>query len=159
MIEIKQITNREDPVLSLVIQWLWDWWGKEEGYTTTQVDAYVRHAACTDRVPQLFCVYENNQPIGTFQLAMADLDTRPDLYPWLRDVYLLPEYRGKGILKEIMAVVRRQMAALDLKELYLFTVHQGLYEKYGWELAEILPTDLLPAPADGPQRLYRLRKI
>lgn len=158
MTEIRQITNHEDPALPFIIQWLWNWWGKEEGYTAAQVDAYVRYAACTDRIPQLFCIYENGQPIGTFQLAMADLDTRPDLYPWLRDVYLLPEHRGKGILKEIMSMVRQQMEVLDLKELYLFTVHQGLYEKYGWEFVELLPAEILPSPSDRPQRLYHLRK-
>ena len=158
MIQIRQITQKDDPDLLSAAQCLYSPWCLAEVYTTTQVEAYVRHAACTRRIPQLFLVYDGSRPVGTFQLAMSDLDTRPDLYPWLRDVYLLPEYRGKGILKEIMAVVRRQMEALDLKELYLFTLHEGLYEKYGWAFAELLPAAYLPTPEDGPQRLYRLKR-
>lgn len=158
MATIHQITNQTDPALPLIIQWLYDWWGEPEGYTVAQIRSYVCRAACLHRIPQLFAVYEEGRPVGTFQLAMSDLDTRPDLYPWLRDVYLLPAFRGKGILKEIMSAVRQQMEELDLKELYLFTVHKGLYEKYGWEFAELLPAEILPSPSDRPQRLYRLRR-
>lgn len=154
MVEIKLITNKNDPALIPVIDWLYDWWGKEEGYSKVQVEAYVRNAVCIGRIPQLFIVFENHLPVGTFQFAMSDIDTRPDIYPWLRDVYLIPSCRKKGYFYLMMDVIKSHAKQLGLQELYLFTTHTALYEKFGWEFIEIFPTYLTP---DDYQRLYRLQ--
>ena len=52
-----------------------------------------------------------------------------------------------------MASVTEQAAALGLKELYLFTRHEGLYERFGFVLKEAFPTFLKEGDI---QRLYRL---
>ena len=52
-----------------------------------------------------------------------------------------------------MEAIKEHAARLHLTELYLFTRHEGLYEKFGWEYVETFPTYLTP---DDKQRLYRL---
>ena len=100
MTEIICITDKHHPALPAIIQWLYDWWGKDEDYTKEQVEAYVRNAVCKDRIPQVFLILQDGVPAGTFQFAMSDIDTprllslaaglldracfprkRPDIYP------------------------------------------------------------------------------
>lgn len=153
MTEIICITDKHHPALPAIIQWLYDWWGKDEDYTKEQVEAYVRNAVCKDRIPQVFLILQDGVPAGTFQFAMSDIDTRPDCYPWLRDFWIEPAFRGKGLTYTVMEAVKDHAARLHLTELYLFTRHEGLYEKFGWEYIETFPTHLSP---EDKQRLYRL---
>ena len=51
MTEIICITDKNHPALPAIIEWLYDWWGKDEDYTKEQVEAYVRNAVCKDRIP------------------------------------------------------------------------------------------------------------
>lgn len=37
MTEIICITDKHHPALPAIIQWLYDWWGKDEDYTKEQV--------------------------------------------------------------------------------------------------------------------------
>ena len=142
MTEIICITDKHHPALPAIIQWLYDWWGKDEDYTKEQVEAYVRNAVCKDRIPQVFLILQDGVPAGTFQFAMSDIDTRPDCYPWLRDFWIQPAFRGKGLTYTVMEAVKDHAARLHLTELYLFTRHEGLYEKFGWEYIETFPTYL-----------------
>ena len=153
MTEIICITDKHHPALPAIIQWLYDWWGKDEDYTKEQVETYVRNAVCKDRIPQVFLILQDGVPAGTFQFAMSDIDTRPDCYPWLRDFWIQPVFRGKGLTYTVMEAVKDHAVRLHLTELYLFTRHEGLYEKFGWEYIETFPTYLTP---EDKQRLYRL---
>ena len=56
MTEIICITDKNHPALPAIIEWLYDWWGKDEDYTKEQVEAYVRNAVCKDRIPQVFLI-------------------------------------------------------------------------------------------------------
>lgn len=76
MTEIICITDKNHPALPAIIEWLYDWWGKDEDYTKKQVEAYVRNAVCKDRIPQVFLILQDGVPAGTFQFAMSDIDTR-----------------------------------------------------------------------------------
>ena len=73
MTEIICITDKNHPALPAIIQWLYNWWGKDEDYTKEQVEAYVRNAVCIDRIPQVFLILQDGVPAGTFQFAMSDI--------------------------------------------------------------------------------------
>jgi len=152
-LSIRQIIDPKDPCLPLLCQWLMDWWGHEEGFTKEKMASYIGHSLCKERIPQTFVLYLGDTPIGMYQFSMTDIDVRPDLYPWLINVFILPEHRGKGYFHTIMASVTEQAAALGLKELYLFTRHEGLYERFGFVLKDTFPTFLKEGDI---QRLYRL---
>ena len=76
-----------------------------------------------------------------YQFRLDDLFVRPDIYPWLANVYVSEEHRGKGYGKALNESVR-QMARENLScdEIYLYTHHVGLYEKYGWEYVSQIDT-------------------
>src|SRR4051812_27947910 len=45
---------------------------------------------------ETFVRFEGDRPVGTASLAHQDLDSRPDLTPWLAGVYVVPDARGRG---------------------------------------------------------------
>ena len=89
-----------------------------------------------------------------YQFLYCDLEVRPDIYPWLANVYIEKERRGRGLGRKLLESVRDSAARnTDFEYLYLFTAHNGLYEKYGWEFVSEIDTF---EEKDRIQRLYRL---
>lgn len=151
--EILQITDKASPYLSPICAWMMGWWGQQEGFSMEKMYAYIQHSLCEDRIPQTFLLLYQQIPVGMYQFSMADIDVRPDIYPWLINIYIDKAYRGQGLLNVLMASAREKALNLGLKRLYLFTKHTSLYERYGWVLVEEFETFL---KARDIQRLYCL---
>lgn len=119
------------------------------------VKCYLEHSLCKDRLPQTYVALIDNQPVGMYQISMSDdLETRPDIYPWLVNVYVDENFRGKGICKEMMNTVSENAKKMNLTELFLYTKHIGLYEKFGWKFIEEVKTFRNDSPIE---RLYKLK--
>jgi GNAT superfamily N-acetyltransferase len=56
-------------------------------------------------VPQGVVLLEDGAPAGTASLDHADLDTRPDLTPWLANVFVAPEFRGRGHARRLVRYI------------------------------------------------------
>lgn len=150
--QLRQITDPNDPALACMKDWLMEWWGIEQGYSIEKMRSYLQHSLCRDRLPETFALYCSGKLAGMYQLSMTDIDVRPDLYPWLINVYIVPAFRGKGFLATIMESAKENIAALGFQELYLFTKHHSLYERYGWKFIESFRTFITE---DDVQRLYK----
>ena len=76
-------------------------------------------------------------------------------YPWLANVYIDENYRKQGYGKILLESVMRNVKNIrNFKEIYLFTKHINLFEKFGLEFAELIDTY---SDIDRIQRLYKLR--
>lgn len=70
-------------------------------------------------------------------LKFHDLDTRPDLDPWLGGLFVLPEYRNRGVGTLLMDRATEEARKLNIAKLYLWThTAERLYQKLGWQLVE-----------------------
>ena len=140
-IRIEQLTNIDKQTLETMTKWMYDWWGEENGYNIEAVQCFMEHSLMKDRLPQTYGLFLDNKIIGMYQFAYEDLSIRPDIYPWLANVYIDHEYRGKGyarILLENVKKTAREVIKFD--EIFLYTKHIGLYEKFGWEYVSDLDT-------------------
>ncbi|MBQ2201674.1 MAG: GNAT family N-acetyltransferase [Clostridia bacterium] len=147
----ERITDEKD--LETITDWMYGWWGTREGYAREAVLESMRHSLNTDRLPMTFGAYLDGTLIGVYQFTNGDLFVRPDVTPWLANVYLDPAYRGRGFGRKLLATVRENADRyLPGSELHLFTTHAGLYEKFGWVFEAEIDTFLEPRI----QRLYRL---
>lgn len=131
---IKQLINIDDNILNTITNWMYNWWGKKDGYSFDAVKCFMKHSLQKDRIPQTYGLFLNNNIIGMFQLTYEDLNVRPDIYPWLANVYIDEKYRGKGygrkLLESVKDIAKR---TLDFRELFLYTKYKGLYEKFNWK--------------------------
>jgi GNAT superfamily N-acetyltransferase len=75
-----------------------------------------------------FGVYYNNEQIG-----FARLVTDKATFAYLGDVFILPQYRGKGLSKFLMKTIHAHPELQNLRRWWLGTKDaHGLYEQFGW---------------------------
>lgn len=153
--KIIKLKKEDKYIIDKISKWNYNWWGRRDNNSIEEVKSYIEHSLCENRIPQTFVALEENEPIGMYQFTMSDdLNSRPDIYPWLVNVYVDEKYRDQGICKKLMSTVYENAKSLNLKELYLYTKHIGLYEKYGWEFIEEVNTFRDDSPIE---RLYKLK--
>ena len=75
-----------------------------------------------------FGVFENNTQIG-FARMITDKAT----FAYLADVFIIEEYRGRGLSKWLMEVIMSHPSLQGLRRMMLATRDaHGLYEKFGF---------------------------
>ena len=128
------------PHLSSVARWQHEQWGSlypETSYSAWQKE--LRGLCGAQGVPSVFLALEEERPIGTASLVEDDMEVRRELTPWLASVFVLPEWRGKGIASQLVRCVEAEARQAGIERLYLFTPdRQALYRRLGWETHEAL---------------------
>lgn len=155
-ITIERLEKAEGEAFEKICLWCHKWWGVRDGLTLEQVRYNMRHSLGTGKqLPQTFIARRNGKTVGMYQLSMSDdLQSRPDLYPWLINVYVDEDERGKGVCRAMMKTVAENAKGAGLDHLHLYTKHIGLYEKFGWEFIETAPTFRADSPVE---RVYMLK--
>jgi GNAT superfamily N-acetyltransferase len=75
--------------------------------------------------------------VGMVSLKFHDMDTRPDLDPWLGGLLVLPEWRNRGVGTMLMHRCTEEARRLNVPRLYLWTHSaERLYQKLGWQVVE-----------------------
>ena len=90
----------------------------------------VEHSLC-------FGVYHQSEQIG-FARVVTDTAT----FAYLADVFMLPQHRGKGLSKWLVACIHAHPDLQGLRRWVLATKDaHGLYAQFGWKP---LPAELVP---------------
>ena len=121
-----------------VAGWIYDEWGHivPEDSAEECARRLARQIRRT-QIPTSFVALCGDTPVGTASLVGQDLETRPDLSPWMAAVYVAREHRRRGIGGALVARVVREAAALGIATLYLYTFDkEQFYTRLGWSLLE-----------------------
>ncbi len=95
------------------------YWAK--GRTIEEVETSIKHCLC-------FGVYLDEKQIGFARVA-----TDYVVFAYIMDVFILPEYRGKGYSKKLMNVVINDEELQNCKVWMLKTADaHGLYKQFGF---------------------------
>ena len=98
-----------------------------------------RSRANIDSLPLALVALHQNDVVGTASLKARDLEVRPELTPWLAGVFVLPDWRGKGIATQLIKRAMDEAKRLRLRDLYLWTPSaESLYRRLGWREVERL---------------------
>ena len=133
-LEFKQLINIDDEILNIITKWNYEWWGESLNCNYEKVKCFLKYSMQKERIPQTYGLFLDDEIIGMCQFLYEDLDVRPDIYPWLANVYIDEKYRNKGygrILIDNATKVAHNV--IKFNELFLYTKHIGLYEKFGWK--------------------------
>lgn len=126
------------PHLSPVIaQWHFGEWGHL--YPGGTVDGWLHHIRTrmnADRIPMtVVALDDEEEPVGTAALTEHDMETRPELSPWLGGVYVIPPARRSGVARALVRHVMARAADFRIRDLYLYTNGaEGLYQKLDWRV-------------------------
>lgn len=124
--------------LPIFASWLWMKWGQHRGRPPARTLAYISEWAEGKTLPFGYVAYADGLPAGIAGVVISDLDSRPDLSPWLASVFVRPDARGHGIASAIVEANARQAARRGHATLWLHTPdQQRLYARLGW--AEVGP--------------------
>ena len=152
--KIIRLEHNNNGIFEKVVEWNYNWWGIKTGKTKEEIRYLFEHSICIERLPQTFVALIDDKAVGMYQLSMTDdLFGRPDIYPWLINVYVDEAFRGRQICREMMLTVPQNAKNAGIEQLYLYTSHIGLYEKFGWEFVEQVKTFDAKSPLE---RLYKL---
>jgi GNAT superfamily N-acetyltransferase len=84
-------------------------------------------------VPSVFVAIDEDVLCGSAMLIAHDMDTRPDLTPWLAGVYVVDACRGRGYGSALVQQVESEASACGVERLYLYTPDaQDFYSRLGW---------------------------
>ena len=118
MIEISTDKNRLQ--ITVIHQFLTEsYWAK--GRTVEEVKKSIDNCLC-------FGVYLNENQIG-----FARITTDYTVFAYLMDVFILPDYRGKGYSKQLMSAINNEPKLQSCKVWMLKTSDaHGLYKQFGY---------------------------
>lgn len=119
-------------------RWRWAEFFGRNGVDRDTVLGLERAAARSEGpLPRVLVALRGDAPIGMATLASEDLDTRPDLTPWLAGVYVLPGHRRQGHARRLVAAVEDLARSGGFSTLWLYTRSaEPLYRACGWRAAE-----------------------
>jgi len=93
----------------------------------------IAHSLTTDSLlPRWYVMLRGERVIGSYGLIVNDFNSRHDLWPWLAALHVNENERGQALGARLLAHGVEEAAKLGYEMLYLFTDHEGYYEKYGW---------------------------
>ena len=149
---VKKVTNYNEINLEKCVSWMYNWWGQSENWTREKITTYMKSSFNNKILPQTIIVFnEKHEEVGICQVTLHDLDCRPDIYPYIANLFIDEKYRGNGLVKMLLDEAIKTAKEMNLSHLYIYTTHIGLYEKYGWKFIDFVETYLNP----HIQRLYR----
>ncbi|MCM3690549.1 GNAT family N-acetyltransferase [Neobacillus niacini] len=82
-----------------------------------------------------FGMYEGNPAIGEAkQIGFVRAVTDFIRFAWIMDVFVLPEYRGRGLSKWMIETMVAESELKEVRKMMLCTYDaHGLYEQYGFQ--------------------------
>ena len=135
---VTTIARRPD-LLPVVAEWLWRGFWQWEGRSLEQTQAIYAECCAEVGAPQTFILLEGGTPVGTATMARRDLDERPDLTPWLAGVFVVPEARGRGYVRHLLAAFDDACQAVFITTAWLYTnTAEQEYLRGGWQVEEII---------------------
>ena len=89
-------------------------------------------------VPSTFvAVGDGGEVLGSASLVEHDMQTRPELTPWMASVYVAQRHRRRGIGSGLVRHVVDFAGATGIAKLYLFTPDRArFYASLGWAHVE-----------------------
>jgi GNAT superfamily N-acetyltransferase len=88
-------------------------------------------------IPSVVVALRGGELLGSAMLLAHDMDSHPQLTPWLAGVFVKAQYRGKGIGSALVRRIEAEARSLGVSTLYLYTPQaESLYERLGWSVTE-----------------------
>lgn len=146
--------------LDPVVRWIDEEWGAFSGRSREQSRARLAEER-PDRLPRSFVAIEGGRPVGVASLRTRDsTDWDAAAGPWLCNVYVLRQARGRGIAGALCRHVESHAAALGFAALFLASIEgeNSLYYRLGYRTYRTVRHDdeifhlmrrALPAPGHG----------
>lgn len=129
--------SKQPELAALVAGWrVSAFFDRPGGYTVEEMTALILAPPIGPK--ETFVLFDGDRPIGTAGLMRSDLESRPDLTPWLGGLFVEPMFRGRGHATALVRQVEDFARAASVPLLWLYTLHaERLYLRLGWQHAGV----------------------
>ncbi|WP_276497725.1 GNAT family N-acetyltransferase [Pontibacter litorisediminis] len=119
-----------------VADWIYRQWWQKPGNTAEVVKMPLREHLQAQPLPAALVALDGEEPAGSVLLIESDgVDALPDLTPWLAALYVLPEYRGQGVGKQLVQALEQHAIQAGFCDLYLVATDRvSFYYELGWRV-------------------------
>jgi len=116
-------------------KWHWNEWGHvgSDGTLETWIESLANRTG-RDTIPTTYVALSDGEDLlGSVSLVDCDMDTRPDLWPWLAGLFVRPNVRNCGVGSALVTYAIKKVCEMGIQTLYLYTSSsESLYSKLGW---------------------------
>lgn len=131
--QILNLKNQPEHIPQLAAWHQHEWAALNPGQTLEQRLEYMQSYLSDDLVPSTFIALGPDL-MGSAAITANDMDTRPELTPWLASVFVAPGYRNQGIGSRLVRHAMLQAEAAGIATLFLFTPDRvSFYQRLGWQ--------------------------
>jgi GNAT superfamily N-acetyltransferase len=139
--EIFPLSERAEFIKPLSL-WAFGHWYVNRGIKFTAIEADYARRADFSNLPVTWVAVEDALPVGMVSLKEHDLTSHRNLTPWLSALYVIPQYRRRGIAVRLIDTVLCFAQVQEYNSVHLFTDHRKInyltryYLNRGWEIVE-----------------------
>ena len=125
--------------LPVLAQWHHnEWQDLNPGQTLAQRIEKMQTYLNDDFIPSTFAA-KDKIVLGSASILANDMETQPQLSPWLASVFVTPEHRNRGVGRRLVLQVMAQAKNEGIKTLYLFTPDKTeFYKNLGWHTHSVV---------------------
>ncbi|MBP8083310.1 MAG: GNAT family N-acetyltransferase [Spirochaetes bacterium] len=124
--------------VDIMAKWAHEKWFAPHNISYNAVLKDYRKRCNVNSLPSAFVAKDEIRTCGMVSLKQFDLLSRKDLSPWLSSLYVLPEYRKKGVGSALVRVCEKEAERLGYSEMFLFVDYRDsahlekYYTSLGW---------------------------
>jgi GNAT superfamily N-acetyltransferase len=116
-------------------------WGRSTGYgTAEEYERFLCDAARSHRLPAVLVARRAGTYLGSVNLLVHEMTTRPSLSPWLAQLFVIGEERGRGFGAALVRACLARFAELGFARVHLYTASSTSLPAYstalGWKPIE-----------------------
>jgi GNAT superfamily N-acetyltransferase len=141
-VAVKQLSGGSSH-LNRAARWLNETWGESLGFSLGETLDWCLDVAATEH-QAMFGALNGGSLLGCALLVETDLETEPDLTPWLSGLYVAPQYRGNQIGAMLISQVETAAREIGHHYVYLFCPTGQLvsyYDSFGWDVRKPITVD------------------
>jgi predicted N-acetyltransferase YhbS len=116
-------------------------WGRSTGYgSAEEYERFLCDAARSSRLPAVLVAKRAGKFLGSVNLLVREMTTRPLLSPWLAQLFVIEEERGRGVGTALARACLARFAELGFSRVHLYTAASttlpAYYAALGWKTIE-----------------------
>jgi len=116
-------------------------WGRSTGYgSAEEYERLLCDATRSVRLPAVLVARRGGKFLGSANLLVHEMTTRPSLSPWLAQLFVIGEERGRGVGSALVQACLVRFAELGFSRVHLYTAAAttlpAYYSALGWKTIE-----------------------
>jgi len=116
-------------------------WGRSTGFNSAEeYERFLCEAARSPRLPAVLVARRGERYLGSVNLLVHEMTTRPTLSPWLAQLFVIAEERDRGIGATLVRACLTRFAELGFSRVHLYTAAAttlpAYYTALGWKTIE-----------------------